>query len=114
MIFGLLVSWVLGGLVIGALGRLIAPGHAKMGVGTTILVGIGGSFIGGVVGLAIGADFLLRFLVSVAGAAVIVTAVHGRRHLVGRRLSGGGHGRLPGGGGSGVYNLTKGNGRSAR
>jgi len=94
MVIGLLVSWVLGGLVIGALGRLIAPGHLKMGVGTTILVGIAGSFIGGLVGLAVGAGFLLRFLISVVGAAAIVTATHGRRHLARRRLSSGDRGRL--------------------
>lgn len=39
-------------------------------------------------GLAIGAGFILRFLVSVAGVAVIVMTAHGRPHLVRRRLSG--------------------------
>ena len=82
MVLGLLVSWVLGGLVI----RLVAPGHAKMGLAATMLVGIVGSFIGGAVGLAVGAGFLVRFLVAVAGSAVIVTALHGQRHLSRRQL----------------------------
>ncbi len=72
--------------MIGALGRLVAPGHAKMGIAATILVGLVGSFVGGMVGLAIGAGFLVRFLVSVAGSAAIVTAVHGRRHFARRQL----------------------------
>ena len=88
MALGLLVSWALGGLVIGALGRLVAPGHAKVGLAATMLVGIVGSFIGGAVGLAVGAGFLVRFAVAVAvaGSAVIVTALHGQRHLSRRQL----------------------------
>ena len=86
MVLGLLVSWFLGGLVIGALGRLVAPGHTKMGLAATMLVGIVGSFIGGAVGLAVGAGFLVRFAVAVAGSAVIVTALHGQRHLSRRKL----------------------------
>ena len=86
MVLGLLLSWVLGGLVIGALGRLVAPGHARMGLAATMLVGIVGSFIGGAVGLAVGAGLLVRFLVAVAGSAVIVTALHGQRHLSRRQL----------------------------
>ena len=86
MVLGLLVSWILAGLVIGALGRLVAPGHAKVGLAATMLVGIVGSFIGGAVGLAVGAGFLVRFAVAVAGSAVIVTVLHGKRHLSRRAL----------------------------
>lgn len=86
MLVGLVLSWILGGLLIGALGRLLAPGHARMGLGATVLVGLAGSFVGGLVGVAVGVGFLLRFLISVAGSAVIVTATHGRRHLTRRPL----------------------------
>ncbi len=86
MVIGLLFAWVVGGLVIGALGRLVAPGHAKMGIAATILVGLVGSFAGGIIGLAIGAGFLVRFLISVAGSALIVTATHGQRHFARRHL----------------------------
>jgi uncharacterized membrane protein YeaQ/YmgE (transglycosylase-associated protein family) len=41
---------VLGGLVIGALGRLAIPGPNPMSIGMTILVGIGGSLAGGIIG----------------------------------------------------------------
>jgi uncharacterized membrane protein YeaQ/YmgE (transglycosylase-associated protein family) len=45
-----LISLVIGGLVIGALGRLAIPGPNPMSIGMTILVGIGGSLVGGAVG----------------------------------------------------------------
>ncbi|HLI43978.1 MAG TPA: hypothetical protein VKU92_05870 [Acidimicrobiales bacterium] len=86
MVIGLLLAWLLGGLVIGALGRLFAPGHARMGLGSTLLVGIAGSFIGGVVGVALGVGFLLRLVIAVGGSALIVTALHGHRHLSRREL----------------------------
>ncbi|HVV35610.1 MAG TPA: hypothetical protein VHC63_03340 [Acidimicrobiales bacterium] len=45
-----LISLILGGLIIGALGRLAVPGPNPMSVGMTILVGIAGSLVGGFVG----------------------------------------------------------------
>ena len=113
MLIGLLVSWVVGGLVIGALGRLVVPGHARMGIGATILVGIAGSFAGGLVGLVVGGGFLVRFLASVAGAALIVSAMHGRRHLAGRSRAARRHG-LPGGGGTGADDLASAYDRARR
>ena len=60
------------GLIIGALGRLAVPGPNYMGLGMTILVGVGGALLGGVVGTAIGAGQGLRILLAVAAAALIV------------------------------------------
>lgn len=45
-----IISLIIGGLIIGALGRLAVPGPNPMTIGTTILVGIGGSMLGGLVG----------------------------------------------------------------
>lgn len=45
-----LLSLIIGGLIIGALGRLAVPGPNPMSVGMTILVGVGGSLLGGLVG----------------------------------------------------------------
>ncbi len=65
-----ILSIVLVGLVVGALGRLAIPGPNPMSVGMTILVGIGGSFLGGIVGNALfGRSGLL---LAVLGAALIV------------------------------------------
>jgi uncharacterized membrane protein YeaQ/YmgE (transglycosylase-associated protein family) len=43
-----LIGLTLGGLVVGALGRLALPGPDPMGIGATILIGIGGSFLAGI------------------------------------------------------------------
>jgi uncharacterized membrane protein YeaQ/YmgE (transglycosylase-associated protein family) len=44
-----LILLALSGLVVGALARLALPGPDPMGIGTTILIGIAGSFIGGLI-----------------------------------------------------------------
>jgi uncharacterized membrane protein YeaQ/YmgE (transglycosylase-associated protein family) len=42
------------GIIIGILARLILPGRQRIGVGMTILLGIGGALIGGIIASAIG------------------------------------------------------------
>ena len=68
VILGLVVQ----GLVVGALGRLAIPGPNPMTVGTTILVGIAGSFLGGLVGYFLLGGNGLGLLLGIAGAALIV------------------------------------------
>jgi hypothetical protein len=43
-----LIFLALGGLFVGALGRLALPGPDPMSIGQTILIGIGGSFLAGI------------------------------------------------------------------
>ena len=43
-----LIALALGGLFVGALGRLALPGPDPMGIGTTIMIGIAGSFLAGI------------------------------------------------------------------
>src|SRR4051794_41880850 len=45
-----IILLVLTGLIVGALGRLAIPGPDPMGIGQTILVGIGGSLVAGLIG----------------------------------------------------------------
>ena len=45
----LIIGLLLGGLVIGALGRLVVPGRQPIGLWMTIAVGIAGSLVGGLV-----------------------------------------------------------------
>jgi uncharacterized membrane protein YeaQ/YmgE (transglycosylase-associated protein family) len=45
-----IVSWIIAGLVVGALARLLLPGRDPVGCIGTILVGIVGSLLGGLVG----------------------------------------------------------------
>jgi uncharacterized membrane protein YeaQ/YmgE (transglycosylase-associated protein family) len=82
----LIFSIVVGGLIIGALGRLAVPGPNPMGILATILVGVGGSIIGGIVSRIIWADpqnhVLLVITLEVLGAAGIVWLMSGRRRRV--------------------------------
>jgi uncharacterized membrane protein YeaQ/YmgE (transglycosylase-associated protein family) len=75
----LLLIWiVLGGLIVGALGRLAIPGPNPMSLGETILVGIGGSAIGGIVGrLLFGRPGGL--VLAILGAALLVWIIDRRR-----------------------------------
>ena len=84
-LFALIVS----GLVIGALGRLAVPGRNPMGIGMTILLGIGGSLLGGLVTRALGLGTSFSFLAAVLAAAGLVYLVSGRsRGLLGGRRGG--------------------------
>ena len=42
-----IISWIVVGLIVGALARFIVPGKDPMGCIATILLGIAGSFVGG-------------------------------------------------------------------
>ena len=63
------------GIVIGILARLVLPGRQPIGVGLTILLGIGGALVGGIVASAIGTGDIweLNFIGTVVG--VIAAAV---------------------------------------
>jgi uncharacterized membrane protein YeaQ/YmgE (transglycosylase-associated protein family) len=75
-----LIVLLLSGLIIGALARLALPGPDPMGIGTTILVGIAGSFIGGLVMYAItGGRNGGGIIVSVLAATGIVYLIRRRR-----------------------------------
>jgi uncharacterized membrane protein YeaQ/YmgE (transglycosylase-associated protein family) len=82
----LILSIIIGGLIIGALGRLAVPGPQPMGVLATVLVGIAGAVIGGMVARLIWADpqnhVVWVVVLEVLGAAVIVYALQGRRRSV--------------------------------
>jgi uncharacterized membrane protein YeaQ/YmgE (transglycosylase-associated protein family) len=69
---GYIIGLILGGLIVGALGRLAIPGPNPMSIPATIGVGIGGSFIGGLVGYLIFGKNGGGILLAVAGAALIV------------------------------------------
>ncbi len=77
---GLIISLVIGGLIIGGLGRLAIPGPNPMSIGMTILVGVGGSLLGGLIGRAIfGADGNNgSFILAVLAAAGIVYVMQRR------------------------------------
>ena len=69
-----LIWLIVGGLVIGLLGRLLVPGRQPMGCIVTTLVGIAGSLLGGLVGEAL-FNRPGGFILGVLCAAAIVFAL---------------------------------------
>ena len=72
-----IVSWIVVGLIAGALARLIMPGRDPMGIIATILLGILGSVIGGLVSWAIWGSDTRGFqpaglLLSILGAILVL------------------------------------------
>jgi uncharacterized membrane protein YeaQ/YmgE (transglycosylase-associated protein family) len=80
-----LISLLISGLVIGALGRLAIPGRNPMGILMTIVVGIVGSLAGGFIGTALHLGTALTFAAAVlvaAGLVYLVTVNSSRRRGV--------------------------------
>jgi uncharacterized membrane protein YeaQ/YmgE (transglycosylase-associated protein family) len=85
-----IIAWLLIGLVIGGLARLLVPGRQHMGILLTILVGIVAALLGGIVTTAIlGAGHtVITFIVALVAAALLVSAFTTRgyrRHRSRRR-----------------------------
>jgi uncharacterized membrane protein YeaQ/YmgE (transglycosylase-associated protein family) len=72
------LSWILFGLVAGAIARLAVPGSHRIGCIGTLAVGIAGALIGGLVGqVVLGEEVefgwrLGPFLLAVLGAVVLL------------------------------------------
>lgn len=80
----LIVLLIIGGAIVGALGRLVVPGPNPIGFVRTVLAGWAGSFLGGLVGrLVFGWRYrysaLLALVVAVACTALIVYAMEAPR-----------------------------------
>ncbi len=74
---------IIGGAIIGALGRLVVPGPNPIGFVRTVLAGWAGSFLGGLLGrLVFGWRYrysgLFALLIAVAFTALIIYAFDGR------------------------------------
>ena len=72
--FGIL-GWILFGLVVGVIAKLVMPGRDPGGFIMTILLGIVGAVLGGYIGRALGfygPGQSAGFLMSIAGAIVLL------------------------------------------
>jgi uncharacterized membrane protein YeaQ/YmgE (transglycosylase-associated protein family) len=86
------IGFIVAGLIIGALARLIKPGKQNLGLLATLLLGLVGSVIGGVVASLLGTGDIfelnfLGFIVAVIAAVLLIgtaEAVAGRRNSVRR------------------------------
>src|SRR5215207_9924409 len=47
MLIGSIIGWIVAGLVVGALARLLLPGRQNMSIALTIVLGIVGAVVGG-------------------------------------------------------------------
>jgi uncharacterized membrane protein YeaQ/YmgE (transglycosylase-associated protein family) len=80
-----ILGWILFGLIVGALAKLVMPGRDPGGIIVTMLLGIAGAVLGGFTGRAMGfygpgeaAGFLMSFV-----GAVVLLALY--RMMVRRR-----------------------------
>ena len=70
-----ILSWILFGLVVGIIAKLLMPGRDPGGFIITILLGIAGALIGGFIGRAMGfygPDQSAGWLVSILGAIILL------------------------------------------
>jgi uncharacterized membrane protein YeaQ/YmgE (transglycosylase-associated protein family) len=74
-----ILGLIIGGLIIGAVARLVVPGRNPIGLLMTIGLGIVGSLVGGLVARAIGAGTLIAVIIGVVVAALLVAMVSGSR-----------------------------------
>ncbi|EMY32677.1 hypothetical protein D477_018961 [Arthrobacter crystallopoietes BAB-32] len=82
-----MIGFIIAGLVIGALARLIKPGRQNLGLLATLLLGLAGSVIGGVIANLLGTGDIfelniLGFIVAVIAAVLLIGVAEG---MAGRR-----------------------------
>lgn len=70
--FGGILGYIFGGLVIGILARLVKPGADPMGWILTIVLGIVGAVIGGWAATNFGLGRMLTWVVAIAAAVVLL------------------------------------------
>jgi uncharacterized membrane protein YeaQ/YmgE (transglycosylase-associated protein family) len=85
------IGFIVAGLIIGALARLIKPGKQQLGIIATLLLGLVGSVIGGTVANLLGTGdifelnvlgFIVAVIASVALIGVAEGLAQGRRKRV--------------------------------
>ena len=74
------ISWIIVGLIAGALAKWIMPGKDPGGILVTIGLGVAGAFVGGVIGSLIGlgpvSGFNIGSLLLATGGALILLFIY--------------------------------------
>ena len=81
-----IIGWILFGLVVGVIGKLLMPGRDPGGFVITILLGVAGALVGGFIGQALGLyqpDEPAGFIMAVIGSIILLVIY---RMFVGRRV----------------------------
>ena len=84
-----IISWIVMGLIVGSLAKILLPGRDPGGIFVTIIIGIAGAFIGGVVSSIFGYGRFTGFnfrsiIIAVFGSIILLVAyriVRGRRRI---------------------------------
>lgn len=79
MTIGGIISAIIVGLIVGALGRLAVPGKQNIAIWLTIVIGIVAALIGSAVAATFTSSFIITLIVQVLIAAVGVYLVAGAR-----------------------------------
>ncbi|HVM05810.1 MAG TPA: hypothetical protein VM242_11610 [Acidimicrobiales bacterium] len=74
-----MIGFVVFGLVVGVIARLVVPGRQNLSLGMTLVLGLVGSVVGGVVANAIGTGDVFELnvigsLVAIAAAVLLIIA----------------------------------------
>lgn len=77
-----IIGFIVFGLIVGALARLIVPGKQRLSIGVTLLLGVVGSVVGGVIASELGTGDLFELnllgtVVAVLAAALLIAVVDG-------------------------------------
>jgi uncharacterized membrane protein YeaQ/YmgE (transglycosylase-associated protein family) len=86
-----MIGFIIAGLIIGALARLVKPGKQNLGLLATLLLGLAGSVIGGVIASLLGTGDIfelnfLGFILAVIAAVLLIGVAEGvTRHRKVRR-----------------------------
>jgi uncharacterized membrane protein YeaQ/YmgE (transglycosylase-associated protein family) len=79
------IGWIIFGLIVGAVAKLLMPGRDPGGIIVTMALGIAGAVLGGFIGRALGwygEQDAAGFLMSLAGSVLLLWVY---RMMVGRR-----------------------------
>ncbi len=84
-----MIGFLIAGLIIGALARLLLPGRQRIGLALTLLLGVLGSIVGGTIANAIGSGDIWELnvfgFIAAVGASVALLALAESAGLGSRR-----------------------------
>jgi uncharacterized membrane protein YeaQ/YmgE (transglycosylase-associated protein family) len=73
-------SWIILGLIVGIIAKLLMPGKDPGGFFITIILGIAGAFVGGFIGSTLGlgsvTGFDIRSLLIAVGGSILVLIIY--------------------------------------
>ncbi|HYN94567.1 MAG TPA: GlsB/YeaQ/YmgE family stress response membrane protein [Pilimelia sp.] len=84
-----IITALIVGLIIGALGRLVVPGRQNIPIWLTMLIGVGAALLGTVIARSVGlaettgfdwTEFLIQVVLAAIGVALVV-GIAGRRRV---------------------------------